>query len=268
MMRSVRGGLFAILVAAAFSAPAAAQGHVYARAPGDTLRYRMHSEARREIVGEKDNINKFGHDVRISLAFQPGDTTRAWFDSLRVMESGPAGELAAGPEGNGLPFVLLFGPLGVDTTLSAPDFPRSLDSLIDLRTQFGTLLPRLPGGPLLPGTTWTDTLVEAGRMGPWEVRDVYVTDYRVVGDSVIGGVGVVVVQLTGRLRGTAYHETGYDAVTEREESGRFYFAPEPGVLVRRSRAGVETAVHTARTPDAVTVVFRTVYSSRIELIPE
>ena len=257
----------AALLAAGVHADAAAQAPAYARAPGDTLRYAERAEAYTRSSGA-DGVIKFTHESRVAIAFAPGDTARAWFEWLRVAESGPDGEESAGAEGEGLPFVLRFGPRGVDGTLSAPDFPESLDRVSDLRMQFVNFLPRLPGRPLAPGVAWADTLVVEDPSEAWKGRHVRIISYRVAGDSAIGAVPVVVVEFTARVdsRGRGGLHVAYDEVTEREERGRFYFAPGPGVLVRRVRSGVETQVLTAVGDPDIRVDQQTAYDSRIDLI--
>jgi hypothetical protein len=265
MMRAAAG---LVLLAAVHAHAASAQASAYRRTPGDTLRYAELAEARTRIVGEKE-VDAFRQESRVAITFAPGDTARAWFERLRITESGSQGGRAGGEEAQGLPFVLAFGPLGVDSTLHAPEFPASVDALSALlRTQFANFLPRLPGGPLRAGTEWADTLVVDESDERWQGSHVRTTAYRVVGDSAIGGVPVVVVELTSRLEGHARGgvRVPYDATTTRDERGRFYFAPGEGVLVRRTRSGKETEILEGHTGLIVRLERLTDYRSSIELI--
>lgn len=215
----------------------AAQGHAYARTPGDTLRYTERAESTTRM-GEGGPVATYRERSRIALVFGPGDTARAWFEALSVEDSLPSGRRRAGEEGIGLPFVLAFGPRGVDSTLAAPDFPARLDSIMPLETQFANYFPRLSGRPLLPGAGWTDTLSLNESAGGWRATHVRVTTYRVVQDTTLGGVPIVVVEFTSRLdsRG-ADPGAGYEETRRLDDMGWFYFAPGPGVLLRRTRFG-------------------------------
>jgi hypothetical protein len=243
-----------------------AQEHGYARTPGDTLRYTEVAHATTRM-GDGGPVATYRESSRIALVFGPGDTARAWFEALRVQDSLPSGRRAAGPEGVGLPFVLAFGPRGVDSTLSAPDFPARLDSLMPLATQFANYFPRLSGQPLRPGAAWTDTVSLSESTDGWRATHVRVTEYRVVQDTTLRGVPVVVVEFTSRLdsRG-ADPAAGYEETRRLEDMGWFYFAPGPGVLVRRTRFGGGVTVGRMA---ASGQRFETTseYSSTVELVP-
>jgi hypothetical protein len=235
----IRTPLLALL-AALHAGAAAAQAPAYARTPGDTLRYREVTERVTEVPGNPRRLQR--RDARLAVAFTAADTARAWYDTLRLGAAEADGELSAEPSVAGLVFVLAFGARGVDSALAVPAFPDAVRGRADLRWQFWDFFPRLPAGPLAPGTAWGDTMVrsrtvEGGGNGV-ESTDTRIASYRVVGDSVIGGHAVVVVEaraetngvLSGRLFGVAVQGT-----TRETERGRFYFDPVRGVLVRRVR---------------------------------
>jgi hypothetical protein len=230
----------AALLAAGVHADAAAQAPAYARAPGDTLRYREAWERVIQTPGAQRKVQR--QDAVIAIAFADGDSARAWYDALRLEEAdGDAPPRTAGDVA-GLGFVLAFGPRGVDSTRSAPAFPAEVREMADLRWQLWDFFPRLPAGPLGPGTAWADTAVRQRMLegGGGEVRstDTRVSSYRVVGDSAIGYVAVVVVEAQAETNGVlggwlfGLEVQGASRATER---GRFYFDVRRGVLVRRVR---------------------------------
>lgn len=247
------------LLASLHASAAAAQAPAYARTPGDTLRYREVTERVIQTPGAQRKVQR--QDATIAVAFADGDSARAWYDALRLEEAdGDAPPRTAGGA-SGLEFVLAFGPRGVDSTRSAPAFPPEVREMADLRWQFWDFFPRLPAGPLGPGTAWADTLVRRRMLegGGGEVRstDTRVSSYRVVGDSAIGDVPVVVVEaraetdgvLGGRLFGLEVQ-----GASRETEHGRIYLDARRGVLVRRVRAAtgdVELTYSTREGPRSI-----------------
>jgi hypothetical protein len=97
-------------------APLDAQAPAYARDPADTLRYHELTETYTRsaaMTGEYTSL----HDARIAITVAAGDSARAWYEALRLENRGGRnGTQKAGADAEGLPFVLAFGPRGVDST--------------------------------------------------------------------------------------------------------------------------------------------------------
>jgi hypothetical protein len=231
------------LLAALHAGAAAAQAPAYARTPGDTLRYREVTERVTEVPGNPRRVQR--KDARLAVAFGAGDTARAWYDSLQLGAAAEGGPPRGVGGVAGHVFVLAFGARGVNTVLAVPAFPDAVRGQADLRWQFWDFFPRLPDGPLAPGTAWTDTIARArtveGGGNEVESTDTRLASYRVIGDSTIGGRAVVVVEaqaetngvLAGRLFGVPVQGT-----THETERGRIYFDAARGVLVRRTRTAI------------------------------
>jgi hypothetical protein len=257
--RALRWPAAALLAACLCASAASAQAPAYARAPGDTLHYREVWERVIQTPGAPRKVQR--QDAILAVAFAAGDTARAWYDGLRLEEADGAGPPRTADGVAGLAFVLAFGARGVDSTLAAPAFPPEVREVADLRWQFWDFFPRLPAGPLGLGTAWADTLVRRrmleGGGGEVHSADTRVAAYRVVGDSTIDSIPVLVVEvrsetngvLGGRLFGLEVRGASREA-----ERGRFYFDAARGVLVRRVRTAtgaVELTYPTANGPRTI-----------------
>jgi hypothetical protein len=225
-----------------------AQAPVYARDPADTLRYRerMETEVRTAWRAGRGTMTQ---DARIALTFTRGDTARAWYERLEV--EAKHGNFrsrldAPGQEMRGA-FTLVVGPTGRVRTVSVPTFPAPLDVEFDsvFAWQFVDFLPVLPPQPLRPGLEWTDS----GTINPARGRFAHTTRYRVTRDTVVDGVSAVIVETESRLTVRRVGDQGeeYSLWTELEgtERGRFVFAPEPGLLLRRERRGTLRGAETS-----------------------
>jgi hypothetical protein len=252
---------------------------VYARTPGDTLRYRERTESVSSdgLAGMRASAGtRYRRDARLAIAFMDGDSARAWFEAVRLETTG-GGEArevqSAGPDVVGLPFVLAVGPRGIDSTVSAPLFPASWDGL---QGQFNGFFPRLPGGVLAPGREWEDTGAREGTDSVFRTRYSWNASYRVVGDSTIGGVPVVSVQYESFSREARIGRSAedpsrptylppYEDQTDRVVHGRFYFAAGTGRLVLQTWAGARDFSRTSFV-GAEAAVQHTEFSGRRELI--
>jgi hypothetical protein len=89
---------------------------------------------------------------------------------------------------------------GAVTVTSMPEVAGAAVHFVTPEAMAATLFPRLPGGPVRPGDTWTDTIrVGAGGEGGL-VEGTSVVAYAVKGDTVIAGRALVRVELTGEDR--------------------------------------------------------------------
>lgn len=226
------------------------QPAAYARTPGETLRYRERlewSSSHGTGVPGAEGQSRGVRDARVAIRFTMGDTARAWIESVRRATPDGPGEVA-GADVLHLPFLLSIGPRGIDSVLQRPAFPDQWERLGQLFTHY---LPRLPGGPLTPGRTWRDASSVDLSDSTWTGARTRTVSYRVVGDSVMRGERVVVVEYTlliqsrERMRDFGSHEPGQPPLPPtvianvQKEQGRLYFAPRTGRLVFRTRAGVQ-----------------------------
>lgn len=180
-------------------------------------------------------------DVQLALAFARGDTARAWYQTVELNAKGERSRESLRMPGRGMRngFTLLVTPSGRVRTLGVPTYPPPLDVEFDsnFAEQFVDFLPVLPPAPLRPGLEWTD----ADTANPGRGRFTRSTRYRVLRDTTVQGRRAVIVETEARvtLRRVAVIDEEMSIHTELEgtERGRFLFAPQPGLLLRRERTG-------------------------------
>src|SRR5690348_8395827 len=187
-------GLPSILPAQAIS--------VYRHTPTDTLRYREVTHGNIELTTPRGVVPiRTFHDAQMALAFGQRDTVRAWYTALAISATSPQGEKTPDTRAAlGLPFVLTLDSLGHARTLTTPPFPQAFDDVSDLRLQFTDYFVPLPARPMALGVTWRDSLVlvdsasggKRNEMRRWG-------EYRVVGDTVMGGHRSLVVSAVVRV---------------------------------------------------------------------
>lgn len=281
MMRRFRFPPLLLLALAGLPGCASAKGPspleqpaAYARTPGETLRYREHSEWSSSFgSGVPEEGPTSVRDALVAIRFMAGDTARAWIESLRLATPGRP-EQVAGADVLHQPFLLSIGPTGIDSVLQSPSFPGQWEELGQV---FNRYLPRLPGGALTSGRTWQETSSVDLSDSTWTGRRTRTVNYRVAGDSVTRGERVVVVEYTlliegqQRMRNSPSEAPGMPYLRPmvisdfHEEHGRLYFAPGTGRLVLRTRSGVQEQSSTSYTNvEASTQV--TKYSATTELI--
>lgn len=249
------------------------QPAAYARTHGETLRYRERYEWSSGFgMGVPEQGPGTVRETHVAIQFTGGDTARAWIESLRIARPNQP-EQVAGADVLNLPFLLTIGPLGVDSVLQRPPIP----SQWEVAQLFTRYLPRLPGGPLTLDRGWQNTSSVDLSDSTWSGGQTRTTSYRVVGDSVVRGERVVVIEYTAliegqqRMRNSPTEAPGMPYLRPmvisnfREEQGRLYFAPRTGRLVLRTRSGVHEQSSTSYVNvEASTHVTR--YSGTSELI--
>ncbi|HET7231259.1 MAG TPA: hypothetical protein VFJ16_14720 [Longimicrobium sp.] len=229
--------------------PPAPQEAAYARTPGETLRYRKHSEwtVSDGLAGMPRSESRYRRDSRFAITFTGDGLARAWFESVRLESSGgsePRTVQVAGDGVAGLPFVLSVGPRGSDSVVSTPGFPSDWRGL---ESQFNGFFPRLPGGPLTPGRAWTDSGTDEGGDTAFVTRSSRYIAYRVTSTERIRGADVVVVRYDGTFESEErwrkqptgigldpYLMPAVVSHTQTEVHGTIYFAPRPGRIIRHT----------------------------------
>lgn len=226
-----------------FAGAAGAQAPAYGRDPADTLRYH---ELRTATIRTEGGAEPTEHrrDAQLVLWFTHGDTARARYQRLEMLDESEMGRERAEIPGTVMRgrFALLVSPDGRVRTLEVPRFPEEAGTDWDTipEWQFADFLPRLPRTSLTPGAEWTDadTFDVESRAGP-RLRWTRSTRYRVVRDTVAAGRAAVVVQTEADV--AMLYETKHWALLRADlqgtERGRFVFATDAGVLIRRERTG-------------------------------
>ena len=210
----------------------------------DTLRFREATQLQVRLTMPQGEIPMTVEQrSTISLVRLPGDSARAWFDSLAISAKGPQGELK--PETDSAlkrPFRLGLDARGRVTNVTAPQWPASLQGVTDLSHQFDDFFLRLPAQPLKLGLAWSDTTSQtdstADRFSRWRRT----SDYRVERDTVVGATPAVVVSVKQKMSATISapvpnQQMRSDAQLSGEEAGYFVFAPSTGRLIARRREG-------------------------------
>ena len=179
----------------------------------------------------------------ISLVRLPGDSARAWYDSLAISASGPQGEQRPATDSAlKLPFRMELDARGRVKNVKAPTWPASLQGVADLSHQFDDFFLRLPAQPLKVGLAWSDTTTQTDSTGERFSRWVRTADYRVERDTMVGETAALVVRMkqkmNARVAGPVPNQPmRTDAQFSGEEEGYFVFAPKTGRLIARRREG-------------------------------
>lgn len=216
----------------------------YARAPGDTLRFREITHGSSTLEAPRGTLAiSSEHDATVAITFLRGDTARAWYEALVLAVQSPQGDVRpATTEALRKPFVLELDRRGRVRTISTPRFPASFEGVSDLTRQFEDYFLTLPDGPLASGTAWVDTVLRrdstAGRLS----GSSRVSHYRVLRDTVVGRQRALVISARQELQLEAVEPGPQPGLTTRSvltgaDSGVYVFAPATGRLLGRARTG-------------------------------
>jgi len=234
--------LAAAVLLLAGALPAAAQS-TYA-STGDTLHFRDVTQGKVTLTTPQGEI-PVSVELRagISVVRMRGDSARAWYDSLTLVASSPAGEQRpAADSALKRPFRLTFDPRGRVKLVEAPTFPKSFEGMTDLSRQFDDFFLRLPAKPLTVGLTWSDSSARTDSTAEKFSRWVTNADYRVDRDTVVGGTPAVVVVMKQHLKINAEGPVPNQplratSALDGTEEGFFIFAPKAGRVLARRRTG-------------------------------
>ncbi|MEO6525143.1 MAG: hypothetical protein ABIP93_00820 [Gemmatimonadaceae bacterium] len=234
--------LIAIALLLACALPAAAQT-TYAPS-GDTLRFRQVTQAKITLTSPQGEIPvTIEHRALVSVVRTKGDSARAWFDSLMVASSSPAGDLRPATDSAlRTPYLLTFDPRGRVRVVQVPKFPATFEGITDLTRQFDDFFLRLPDKPLAIGLAWSDSATRSdttnGRTSQWATN----VDYRVERDTVVGGVPALIVGMKQRVRVNGEGPVPNQpmratVVLEGTDDGFVVFAPRAGRMLGRRHQG-------------------------------
>jgi hypothetical protein len=234
--------LLAFVLLLACTLPGAAQS-TYSPSR-DTLRFREVTQMRMTLTTPQGDIPvTLDHRATIAVVRTPGDSARAWFDSLAVGATSPAGEQRPATDSAlKRPYSLGFDARGRVTTASVPQFPASFVGVTDLAHQFDDFFLRLPSKSLKVGLAWSDTTTvkdsTADKFGQWT----RIAQYRVERDTSIGATTALVISMKQQVH--AHVEAPVpnqgmraESVLEGTDDGYFVFAPKAGRLLGRRREG-------------------------------
>lgn len=234
--------LLASAAAVACALPASAQS-AYSSAR-DTLRYRETTQLRMTLTMPQGEVPmSMQQSALISLVRMPGDSARAWFDSLAISAAGPQGEQRPVTDSAlKRQFTLGLDARGRVKNVHAPQWPASLQGVTDLSHEFDDFFLRLPAQPLKVGLAWSDTTSRTDSTAERFARWVRSADYRVERDTTVGATRALVVRMKQQMRATISQpvpgqQMRSDAQLSGEEDGYFVFAPTTGRLIARRREG-------------------------------
>lgn len=210
----------------------------------DTLRFREARQLRMTLTMPQGEIPmSMEQRALISLVRMPGDSARAWFDSLAISATGPQGEQRPVTDSA----LKRQFSLGLDgrwrvKNVHAPQWPAGLQGVTDLSHQFDDFFLRLPAKPLAVGLAWSDTTSQTDSTAERFTRWIRSADYRVERDTVVGATRALVVRMKQQMRATISapvpnQQMRSDAQLSGEEDGYFVFAPASGQLIARRREG-------------------------------
>jgi len=228
--------------ALACALPAGAQS-TYSSAR-DTLRFRETTQMRMTLTMPQGEIPmSMEQSAQLSLVRLPGDSARAWFDSLSISGKGPQGEMK--PETDSAlkrTFRLGLDARGRVKNVSAPQWPASLTGVSDLSHQFDDFFLRLPAQPLKVGLAWSDTTALTDSTTDRYSRWIRTSDYHVLRDTTVDATPALVIGMKQKLGVTISapipgQQMRSDAQLHGEEDGYFVFAPKAGRLIGRRREG-------------------------------
>lgn len=187
----------ALLIAAPFaSAPLAAQGVEYA---SGTTKYRITTTTTGTQTSPMGSANfEVGilQDLTVDLMRHGKDTVMATMtvDSITLKSSGPAPDAS---KLRGSKFVSLLSPTGKFYSTKGPDgMDPQLAQIVDAVARF------IPNhrGTIAQGTSWADTTSGKVTQAGMEVDQTTVTNYKVDGDSTIGGQKAIRISRTTSVK--------------------------------------------------------------------
>jgi hypothetical protein len=210
----------------------------------DTLHFRETTRFRITLTMPQGEVPmSMEHRATIALVRMPGDSARAWYDSLAISAQGPQGDQRPVTDSAlKLPFQLGLDARGRVKSVRAPKWPASLQGVTDLSRQFDDFFLRLPAQPLKVGLAWSDTTSQTDSTADRYSRWVRTAEYRVERDTTVGTTSALVVRMKQKTSAVISgpvpnQQMRTEAQLGGEEDGYFVFAPRTGRLIARRREG-------------------------------
>lgn len=232
---------FALLLAAPLSMSSAQS---YTRGANDTLRFHELTSGEMTLSAPQGELSvSTRHDATVGVLLLPGDSARAWYETLQITANSPMG--ATSPETKeliGKPFRLGFDARGRVSMLESPPLPSSLAGVSDLSHQFDDFFPRLPAAPLRLGLAWSDTVVRADSTADKTTRTRTIGSFRVERDTTVAGMPAFVISSRQTLHSDSEgsvpgQPVRAKVVLDGNDEGYFVFAARSGRYLGRQRTG-------------------------------
>lgn len=173
--------------------------------------------------------------VAFAEAADGGVQVTTTFEELSASMTQPmGGSLTATESDIEGPLVFTLDARGVGTAVTVPETKGSAEQLVAPVSFVHEFFPRLPGGAVDPGATWTDTISWDASTSQGDMSTVSVLTYTLVGDTIVDGTSLLHIS----YQGTA--EVVGSGVTEGMEvmqtfsgdtEGMFLWDPAMGIMV-------------------------------------
>lgn len=181
-------------------------------------------------------------DATIGVAFEAaaggGVQVTTTFDKLSASMSQPMGGSLTATESDIVgPLVFTLDSKGRGTPVSVPETKGSAEQLVAPISFVHEFFPRLPGGAVDPGATWTDTISWEASTAEGDMSTVSVLTYTLVGDTVVDGTSLhhIAYEGTAEIVGAGVTE-GMEVMQtfSGDTEGMFLWDPARGIMVAGS----------------------------------
>ena len=163
--------------------------------------------------------------VQVTTSFQEvsASMTQPMGGSISASESDIVGDLVFTLDGKGR-----------GTAVQVPEVKGSAEQLVNPASFVYEFFPRLPGGSVDPGASWTDTIQYDLSTSQGDVSSKSILTYTLVGDTVVDGATLLHVTYEGQadVTGTGMTE-GMEVIqaVSGDVSGMFLWDPARGLMV-------------------------------------
>lgn len=163
--------------------------------------------------------------IQVTTTFQELSVsmTQPMGGSLSASESDIVGDL-----------VFTIDPKGEGTVVTLPETKGSAEQLVSPVSFVHEFFPRLPGGAVSPGETWTDSIQWEASTGDGDVSSSSVVTYTMVGDTVVDGLALLHITYEGEadVVGSGFTE-GMEVLqaVSGDVAGMFLWDPARGLMV-------------------------------------
>jgi len=174
----------------------------------------------------------------LAMSFAPGADgvqVTATFEELSASMTQPmGGSLSASESDIEGDLVCTLDEMGRGTLVTLPTTKGSAEQLVSPASFVHEFFPRLPGGAVNPGDTWTDTIQYEVQTADADISSNSVLTYSLVGDTVVDGTTLLHVTYSGKadVVGAGVTE-GMEAIQafSGDVTGMFLWDPARGLMV-------------------------------------
>ena len=191
---------------------------------GQSMQLSQHGRAEYDVTFADDPA---GVGVTLAVRTLSATLNQPMGAPLRVDESSVRGDLT---------FAL--DRVGDATVLRRPVVADEASQMVSGLSLAHTFFPALPGRAALPGESWVDTLDFSGDDGPGSMSESSVLRYTVVGDTVIDGRSLLLIDMEGTTRSANDMELSGMAVSQESElevSGYVLWDLQAGIMFEHFR---------------------------------